>query len=100
MNEDSLQALRQCITGMTTREVTTEYVHDDDTGEMKISKQKVIEKNIPPNIDIIKMIYQQMMTKQDYDSMSDEDLLAERKRLLEKLRSESDSREDQGESKV
>ncbi len=54
---------------------------------MKMVKQKVVEKNIPPNIDIIKMIYQEVMNKKvDYNSMTDEELEVERLRLLKELK--------------
>ena len=74
--------------------MTTEYVHDEDTGEMKISKQKIVEKNIPPNIDILKMIYQHLVSSKDnYNEMTDEELEKEKDRLLKELRSESVDRE-------
>ena len=92
-DKSTIEALKQCIVGSSSREVTTEYVHDDETGEMKISKQKIIEKNIPPNIDILKMIYQHLVSsKDDYNEMTDEELEKERLRLLKELRSESVSR--------
>ncbi|MBR6779084.1 MAG: hypothetical protein IKM43_02950 [Clostridia bacterium] len=57
-------------------------------------KQKINEKSLPPNADIIKLIYQHYAEKTiDYDKMTDEQLEAEKQRLLLKLKEkEIDSR--------
>lgn len=63
---------------------------------MKMVKQKVVEKNIPPSIDVIKLIYQDVTNnKQDYESMTDEELELERLRLLKELKEgKDDSRKE------
>lgn len=78
---------------MTMKEITTEYIRDEDTGEMIQTKQKVCEKSIPPNTDIIKLIYQHLAEdKKDYDALSDEELEQEKLRLLKELKEkENDS---------
>ncbi len=72
---------------MTTKEVVTEFAVDDETGDLKIVKQKVSEKYLPPNIDLLKMIYPQMSTtKEDYNALTDEELETEKQRLLKELK--------------
>ena len=57
--------------GLTTKEVTTEYCLDEETNTLKVVKQKVQEKSLPPNIDIIKLVYQHVVeNKQDYNKLS------------------------------
>ena len=88
--------------GVTTKEVVTEYSVDDETGELKLLKQKVNEKSIPPNVDIIKLIYQHYAEeKVDYNKFTDEDLEKEKQRLLKQLKeNEFDSRNGKNKSKV
>lgn len=75
-----------CITGLTTTETTTEYSLDEETNKLKVVKKKVQEKNLPPNADLIKLIYQQVVeTKTNYEKLTDEELEIEKQRLLNKL---------------
>ncbi len=72
---------------------------------MKLVKKKVNEKSLPPNVDLIKIIFQQIRDDQnkelDYDKMSDEELEKERQRLLKELKEmENDSRKSKSSSKV
>lgn len=60
---------------------------DEETGKLKIVKQKINEKNLPPNIDILKLIYQHLVEdKTDYESYTDEELEKEKQRLLKELK--------------
>ena len=91
LDVETIKALRTCIKGLTTKEIVTEYVLDDETGKMKMVKQKINEKCLPPNVDLLKLVYPHLMeNKTDYDSMSDEELEKEKQRLLKELK-ESDS---------
>ncbi len=63
---------------------------------MKLIKQKINEKNLPPNPDIIKLIFAKTEV-QDYENLSDEELLKERERLLKILQEEED---DSGKNKA
>lgn len=86
-DKDTLKALKTTITGLSTKEVITEYVLDEETGKMKIVKQKINEKSLPPNIDILKLIYQHLVEeKTDYEQLSDKDLEKEKQRLLKELK--------------
>jgi len=88
---ETLKALKSCIEGLTTKETVTEYVLDEETGKLKVAKKKVSEKNLPPNVDLLKLIYPTMVEKKvDYNSLSDEDLEKEKQRLLKQLK-ESES---------
>ena len=78
---------------------------DSETNEMKLVKKKVNEKSLPPNIDLIKIIFQQIKEeddkKYDYDKMSDEELEQERQRLLKELKEmNNDSRKGKSSSKM
>lgn len=59
---------------------------------MKLVKQKVNEKNLPPNSDIIKLIYQKFSDNTvNYEKMSDTELEEEKQRLLEELKEEENA---------
>lgn len=78
---------------------------DSETNEMKLVKKKVNEKSLPPNIDLIKMIFQQIKEddekKYDYDKMTDEQLEQEKQRLLKELKEmKNDSRKSKDTSKM
>lgn len=82
-----MKALKQCITGMVVEEITTEYALDDESGKMKMTKQKKVEKKIPPNPDLIKLIYQKVTDNNSgYDKLTDEELEKEKQRLLKILK--------------
>lgn len=54
---------------------------------MVMVKQKVSEKTIPPNPDLMKLIFQKLNDEQtDYNSLSDEELRKEKLRLLRELK--------------
>lgn len=87
---------------MTTKEITTEYSLDEETNTLKVVKQKVQEKSLPPNIDMLKLIYPHVVEeKQDYNKLTDEELESEKQRLLKELRREEiASRKNQSKSKM
>ena len=60
---------------------------DEESGTLKIVKQKVSEKNLPPNVDLLKLIYPHLINvKTDYNKLTDEELEAEKQRLLKELK--------------
>ena len=66
--------------------MTEEYVADDN-GDMKLSKQKVSKKLVPPNTDILKMLFNKTETQSlSFDAWSDADLEKEKQRLLKLLK--------------
>ncbi len=76
--------------GSYVKEITSEYSMDEN-GDLKLTKQKVNEKNLPPNPDIIKLIFHST-DADDYEKLTDEQLLQERERLLNELKEKNDSR--------
>lgn len=93
-----MKALKACITGVTTKEVVTEYSMDEESGKLKIVKQKVNEKSLPPNIDLLKLVYQHLTEdKVDYNNLTDEELQKEKERLLKLLKEKEN---DSGKSKI
>ena len=59
---------------------------------MKLVKKKVSEKYLPPNSDIIKLFYQNYFDKtEDFEKLTDEELILEKHRLLKELEEENDS---------
>lgn len=88
----TLKALKDCITGITTKETTTEYCIDNETGDLKVVKQKVNEKTLPPNSDLMKLIFAQMEEeKTDYNQLTDAQLEDEKQRLLKLLKEENNA---------
>ena len=75
---------------------------EDETNELKVVKKKVNEKTIPPNTDLIKLIYQHYVDqKVDYEKLTDEELEKEKNRLLKMLKEkESVSRKIKSKNKV
>ena len=72
---------------------------DEETGKLKVIKQKVNEKDIPPNNDILKLIYQHYTEEIDYNTLTDDQLEQEKQRLLNELKEKnSDSRKSKNKS--
>ncbi len=97
--------MKACLIGSETTETICEYVLDNETNEMKLVKKKVNEKTLPPNVDLIKIIFQQIRDEQnnelDYDKLTDEELEKERVRLLKELKEmENDSGKGKTKGKV
>ena len=71
LSKELLKALEICVKGTTSKEITTEYVVDEETGKMKAVKQKINEKTIPPNVDLLKLLYAgSKQPEDDYEKMS------------------------------
>ncbi len=76
------EAILKKALGYDSTEVTEEYAVSDG-GEIVLSKKKVIKKNVPPDITAIKILLDKK--DENLESMSDEELLYERDRLLGEL---------------
>ena len=82
--EDSLEeALKKCAVGFDTSETVEEFAVQD--GELKLVKRKVTRRDIPPDIKAVKML---LDGRRDESQLSDEELEAERNKLLEMLKEE------------
>ncbi len=82
--KDFKSALIKKAMGYDVKEVVEEYVSDDN-GDVKLTKKKVTKKNVPPDIGALKMLMENNGTK--LNEMSDEELEAEKQRLLKLLAS-------------
>ena len=83
-NDDSLeQALKECAVGFDTSETVEEFAVQD--GELKLIKRKVTRRDIPPDIKAVKML---LDGRRD-DELSDEELAAEREKLIKMLKEDN-----------
>ena len=89
MKEDSLakihDALLKKALGYDTEEVVSEYADSDDG--IKLIKQKVTKKTVPPDVSALKMLMEE--NDVDYTMLSDEELIKERERLIGLLKENS-----------
>lgn len=80
MEEEIKGALKKCAVGFGTSEVVEEFCMED--GELKLVKKKVTKKDIPPDIKAVKLL----MDGSGISDLSDEELEAEKLRLIEMLK--------------
>ena len=78
------EALLKVALGCRVEEVTEEYAEVD--GELKLTKRRETKKDIPPDLKAVQMLLAAKEDGADYAAMSDEQLNAERERLLAALR--------------
>ena len=83
------KALFKKALGYRTNEIVEEYVLDD-SGMKRLAKQKVTKKHISPDISAIRVLIEKYSTDlaEEIHGMTDEELLAERTRLLKLLKEE------------
>lgn len=77
------EALVKVALGYSVGEVTEEYGVED--GELKLVKRKETKKDIPPDLKAVKLL----LEEKDYSALSDEELEAEKQRLLRQLKEET-----------
>ena len=84
-NKKLNKALIKRALGYMNREITEEF--SSDNGKMKLIKKKITKKKVPPDITAVKVLLD-IYSDQDLDvsNMTDEELLLERDKLLEKLK--------------
>ncbi len=81
--DDSLEkALKKCAVGFDTSETVEEFAVQD--GELKLVKRKVTRRDIPPDIKAVKML----LDDNREEDFSDEELSAEREKLIKMLKEE------------
>ena len=76
-------AIEKKALGYDTTEVVEEYV-SDDSGEIRLSKKKVTKKSVPPDLTALKMLLDS--EEEPIETMTDEQLEDEKKRLLKLLK--------------
>ena len=83
MREEVIQkAIMKVALGYCVEEVTEEYGVED--GELKLLKRKETKKDVPPDLKAVKLL----MDEKDWSLLTDEELEAEKKRLLAQLKEE------------
>ena len=82
--QDIKNAIIKVALGYSLEEVTEEYGVED--GELKLVKRKETKKDIPPDLKAVKLL----MDDRDYSVLTDEELEAEKQKLLKQLKEEED----------
>ena len=83
---DTFKAIKRLVKGFCLKEEVNEYVVDAN-GDMQLTKQKISKKAVPPNTDILKMLFTKAETKTtNFDDWSDAELEKEKQRLLKLLK--------------
>ncbi len=82
MNEDFRKAILKVALGYSLEEVTEEY--DVTDGELKLVKRRETKKDVPPDLKAVKLLIED----KDYSCLTDEELEAEKQKLLRKLKEE------------
>lgn len=83
MEEEQIKkAILKVALGYSVEEVTEEYGVEE--GELRLVKRKETRKDVPPDLKAVKLL----MEDKDYASLSDEELEAEKQRLLKRLKEE------------
>ena len=84
----SLQLMEKILTkkakGYTVKEKTDEYVVVD--GVLSLNKRKIVTKNVPPDISAIKALIELDNTIDSVETLTDEQLQAEKLRLINVLK--------------
>jgi hypothetical protein len=83
MEHELSDAIRKVAVGYSLEEVTEEYGVED--GQVKLLKRKETRKAVPPDLRAVKMLLE---GEGSFGSMTDEELFAERERLLKVLAEE------------
>ena len=84
MQEDKIrEAILRVALGYSVGEVTEEY--DARDGELKLVKRKETRKDVPPDLKAVKIL---LGGEDDYSALSDEELQAEKIRLINQLKEE------------
>ncbi|NLZ25157.1 MAG: hypothetical protein GX891_01670 [Clostridiales bacterium] len=91
MNDEILKSLLKKATGYSYDEVVEEYAVKDG-GEVDLIKKKVTRKHLPPDAAALKA-YIELESQNNLSKLSDEQLKAEKQRLLKQLK-ESEKNEN------
>ena len=80
MDKKLVNSLYKKAVGYTATEKTMEYSPDGE-----VVKKKVTSKHYPPDITALKAYLELVSGREDYESMTDEELEREKERLLKEL---------------
>lgn len=81
--KDIRDAIMKVALGYSLEEVTEEYGVED--GELRLVKRKETKKDVPPDLKAVKLL----LDEKDFSVLSDEELEAEKQRLLKRLKEEN-----------
>ena len=93
MEEELRNALMKRAIGFESDEIVEEYTLDDN-GNSVLSKRKITKKFNPPDLVALKFLVDKNFENQDYENMTDEELLSEKNRLLRLLKEKEKGYED------
>jgi len=88
MDEKIVKALLKKAIGYTYDEVQEEYTVTEN-GDSILTKKKIVKKYSPPDSVALKT-YLELAPDKSYEDMTDEELMAEKRRLLEELKKQED----------
>ncbi len=91
MDEKLLNILYKKALGYKTEEVQEEFVNDE--GKLELVKRKISTKHVPPDISAAK-IYLEITENNSLKDMTDDELEAEKTRLLKLLKEEEETNEN------
>ncbi len=78
-------ALEKRAFGYDATEITEEYQEGEDGG-LRMLKRKVVQKNVPPDVSALKLLFELNSKNTDFSLLSDEELESEKLRLLKMLK--------------
>ena len=78
-------ALEKRALGYDSTEITEEYQEGED-GSLRMLKRKVVQKNVPPDVSALKLLFELNGKACDLSSLTDEELEREKIRLLKMLK--------------
>ena len=90
-------ALLKKAIGYDTSEIIEEFSEND--GQVVLVKKKVTKKSVPPDMTALKMLLEGE-NRADVTTMTEEELKAERKRLLKELANAKGEKAEQGNSEA
>ena len=88
------KALMKVALGFQVAEVTEEFAEVD--GELKLTKRKRTKKDVPPDLKAVQLLLAENGGTNEYENMSDEELEAEKMRLLAALKGKGEETEEGG----
>lgn len=80
MKQDIRNTIEKLAHGYSVEEITEEYGVED--GELKLVKRREVKKEVPPDLKAVKLLTETL----DYSAFTDEELEAEKNRLLKQLK--------------
>lgn len=92
------KALLKVALGYQVAEVTEEYAEVD--GALKLTKRKRTKKDVPPDLKAVQILLDSRETGRLVEGLSDEELEAEKSRLLALLAAEEEKEKEKGEEQV